>query len=93
MMRNCTVSGMKRIEVGAFQAKTHLSQLLNEVQKGAVVTVTRRGKPVAVIRQEESASQAGALEAVRSLRTLCAARMPVAEIMDLRDEGRERLAR
>jgi antitoxin (DNA-binding transcriptional repressor) of toxin-antitoxin stability system len=81
---------MKRIQVGAFQAKTHLSQLLDEVEKGAVVTITRRGKPVAVIRQDDSAARAGALEAVRCLRTLCTVKIPVEEIAELREEGRER---
>ena len=35
--------------VGAFQAKTQLSQLLDEVEKGQAVTITRRGRPVAVL--------------------------------------------
>lgn len=81
---------MKRITVGSFEAKTHLSQLLDEVEKGAVVTITRRGKAVAVVRQEDSAAQAAALEAVRSLRTLCSAKIPMADVAPLRDEGRER---
>ena len=33
--------------VGAFEAKTHLSRLLEEVQGGAIVTITLRGIPVA----------------------------------------------
>ncbi len=40
---------MKVREVGAFEAKTHLSQLLDEVEQGAQITVTRHGKPVAQI--------------------------------------------
>jgi prevent-host-death family protein len=35
--------------VGAFQAKTQLSQLLDEVEKGETVTITRHGTPVAVL--------------------------------------------
>ena len=35
--------------VGAFQAKTQLSQLLDEVEKGEAVTITRHGRPVAVL--------------------------------------------
>ena len=37
-------------EVGAFEAKTHLSELLEEVAKGQVFTITKRGKPVAELR-------------------------------------------
>jgi prevent-host-death family protein len=33
--------------VGAFEAKTHLSRLLEDVRGGAVVTITVRGVPVA----------------------------------------------
>ena len=33
--------------IGAFEAKTHLSQLLQDVQKGNEITITKRGKPIA----------------------------------------------
>jgi antitoxin (DNA-binding transcriptional repressor) of toxin-antitoxin stability system len=81
---------MKIIRVGAFEAKTQLSQLLDEVEKGAVVTITRRGKPVAVIRQDESISRTAALEALRSLRAMSAERVAASDIAGMRDEGRER---
>ena len=35
--------------IGAFQAKTQLSQLLDEVEKGEAVTITRHGRAVAVL--------------------------------------------
>lgn len=35
------------IEVGAFEARNKLSALLDEVEQGAEVTITRRGRPVA----------------------------------------------
>lgn len=38
---------MKRI--GAYEAKTHLSRLLDEVEDGEEVVITRRGKPVALL--------------------------------------------
>lgn len=34
-------------QVGAFEAKTHLSALLDRVERGERITITRRGKPVA----------------------------------------------
>jgi prevent-host-death family protein len=34
-------------EVGAYDAKTHLPQLLRDVERGDRVTITVRGKPVA----------------------------------------------
>lgn len=33
--------------VGAYEAKTHLAQLLNEVVAGETVVITRRGAPIA----------------------------------------------
>lgn len=33
--------------VGAFEAKTHLSELLQRVEAGSEITITRHGKPVA----------------------------------------------
>jgi prevent-host-death family protein len=33
--------------VGAYEAKTHLSQLLDRVEGGETITITRHGKPVA----------------------------------------------
>ena len=34
-------------EVGVYDAKTQLPRLLDEVEQGAVITITRHGKPVA----------------------------------------------
>ncbi len=34
-------------EVSAFDAKTHLSSLIRDVEDGRSFTITRRGKPVA----------------------------------------------
>jgi prevent-host-death family protein len=38
---------MKSIEVGAFEAKTHLSKLLDAVESGDHVFITRHGKRIA----------------------------------------------
>lgn len=34
-------------EVGIFEAKNKLSELVDQVERGAEITLTRRGKPVA----------------------------------------------
>lgn len=44
---------MKTEFVGAFEAKTHFSQLLERAQQGTVFIVTRRGKPVAQLGPSE----------------------------------------
>jgi len=48
------------ITVGSFEAKTKLAELLDKVEAGEVVTITRRGKAVARLvpaRSEEGAAQ------------------------------------
>jgi prevent-host-death family protein len=34
-------------EIGAYEAKTHLPRLLDEVEAGATITITRKGRAVA----------------------------------------------
>jgi prevent-host-death family protein len=81
--------------VGAFEAKNHLSELLDLVETGQEVVITRRGKPVA--RLVSPSSGAGnekavrALARVRMLRSRLAAEgigFSAEEIRSLRDEGR-----
>lgn len=48
------------ITVGSFEAKTKLAELLDKVEDGETVTITRRGKAVARLvpaRSEEGAQQ------------------------------------
>jgi prevent-host-death family protein len=40
--------------IGAFEAKTHLADLLQKVARGEVYVITRRGKPLAELRAVES---------------------------------------
>ena len=35
--------------VGSYEAKTHLPRLLSEVERGGTITITKRGKPIAVL--------------------------------------------
>ncbi|MBK5299502.1 MAG: type II toxin-antitoxin system Phd/YefM family antitoxin [Vicinamibacteria bacterium] len=37
-------------DIGAFEAKTRLSELLEKVARGHVYRITKRGKPVAELR-------------------------------------------
>lgn len=82
-------------EVGAFEAKTHLSELLAEVEAGARVTITRRGKPVArlvPIEDDVETQRAEALEKARALRErirVTSGTFTVEEILSARDEGRK----
>ena len=57
-------------EVGAFEAKTHLPKLLNRVAKGERITITRRGKPIALLVPIEHSPVLTPREAVHRLREL-----------------------
>ena len=49
---------MKTIEVGAFEAKTHLSKLLDAVENGDHVYITRHGKRIAELSPVKSGKKA-----------------------------------
>lgn len=53
--------------VGAFEAKTHLSQLLDEVEQGEMITITRRGVPVALLEPVPGNGQTNRDEAVEGM--------------------------
>jgi prevent-host-death family protein len=84
---------MSNREIGAFEAKTHFSQLLKEVEKGNVIHVTRRGKPVAVLAPESFyREQTGqkALKRIAKRRNMISKRVNITteELLMFRDEGR-----
>ena len=75
--------------VGAFEAKTHLSSLLNRVAEGEEVLITRRGVPVARLVSAEEADRSDVAEAIRELRALRKG-VTLGDVSwkELRDEGR-----
>ena len=77
------------IEVGAFDAKTHLSSLLDKVSRGEEVLITRRGLPVARLIPADRSERAGTEDAIQELRALRAgSRLGGLDWTVLRDEGR-----
>ena len=78
------------IEVGSYDAKARLPELLRRVEAGETVTVTRRGKPVARIVPIEADRRAENREAIDAILALRKGRPPITveEILSARDEGR-----
>ncbi len=76
--------------VGAFEAKTHLNQLLDRASKGEVIQITRRGVPVArLVPPTDSEERPDINEIVRSIReTRKGARLGKISIRSLINEGR-----
>lgn len=48
---------MKPEEIGAFAAKTRLSELLENVRLGRTYRITRRGRPIAELRPVPAADE------------------------------------
>ena len=74
--------------IGAYEAKTHLSELLNRVSRGEHLTITKHGKPIArlvpVATDQERAQEA--LDRVAELRQHIKL-APLAELMATTHEG------
>jgi prevent-host-death family protein len=82
-------------EIGAFEAKNTLGTLLDLVQQGEQVVITRHGKPVARLVPEIATRDSSAAKAaVERIRARARARMrtsgpiTVEEWTGFRDEGR-----
>ncbi|MDP2662365.1 MAG: type II toxin-antitoxin system prevent-host-death family antitoxin [Dehalococcoidia bacterium] len=54
--------------IGAYEAKTHLAQLLDEVARGETVTITRHGVPVAVLAPPHGKGLPDSSAAIAALR-------------------------
>lgn len=76
--------------VGVFEAKNGLSALLDEVESGGEVIITRRGKPVARLSSVDGGrNRARAQRAAEGLRALSKGKMLGGiSLKDLISEGR-----
>lgn len=76
---------------GSFEAKTHLSALLNEVCDGEEIVITRHGKPVAKLSPFNKKSHRSVQETVRSIKEKSKVlSLEEVTVQDLIDEGRKR---
>jgi prevent-host-death family protein len=78
------------ITVGAFEAKTHFSTLLDKVEAGEEILITRHGKPAARIVRARHHNQSEIDQAVDGLISL-SSKLTLGGLSrkDLRDEGRK----
>ncbi len=75
--------------IGAYEAKTHLPQLLKRVAKGERITITRHGVPVATLLPPETVSKPPAREVIAALRKFRKAhRLDRRSIREMIEEGR-----
>jgi prevent-host-death family protein len=78
-------------EIQASEAKTHLPQLLDDVERGETLIITRHGRAIARIVPEVNRRQAeidSAIKGIMSLRKRTG-KITLAQLRSARDEGRK----
>jgi len=78
-------------EVQASEAKTHLPKLLDAVERGETVVITRHGRRIARIVPEPDLRRQEIEQAMANIRALGRRLGPISveEILSARDEGRK----
>lgn len=75
--------------VGAYEAKTHLAELLKRVAQGERITITKHGVPVAVLHPPEATQAADVKTVIEQLRNFRKKRLlGAATIREMIEEGR-----
>lgn len=76
-------------EVGAYEAKTHLSELLDRVENGERITITRHGVPVAELIPADDQRRADPKEVIAALRRFRRGRrLGEVSLKEMIEEGR-----
>lgn len=75
---------------GSYEAKTHFSELLERVQSGEEITITRHGNPIArMIPVQPTSNEVTRRAAILAMRELASRQsLKGLKIKDLKNEGR-----
>lgn len=77
--------------IGAFEAKTHFSEIISDVENGSDYIITKRGKPVAKIipfRQEPQLTFREAVKQLQEMRKRYKGKPGSFNVREAIDEGR-----
>lgn len=75
--------------VSAYEAKTHLAQLLQRVAKGEKITITKHGVPVAVLHPAHAVKRQPVREVIEQLKKFrTQQRLDGLSIREMIEEGR-----
>ena len=83
---------MSQQQIGAFEAKTHFSRIIHEVEHGADYIITKHGKPVAKIIpfvKEPEMTFKEAIEKLREMRKLYRGKPGDFNIREAIEDGRK----
>jgi prevent-host-death family protein len=77
--------------IQASQAKTHFLSILDRVERGETVVISRRGRPIARISPEPEIDGQRVQQAIEGMMALRKriGKLTLEEILSARDEGRE----
>lgn len=76
-------------EIGSYEAKTKLPEILRRVEAGETFTITNRGKPIADVTPSRSSDRAKTQTAIANI--LKAKKHPVsdADLLEMKEAGRK----
>ncbi len=75
--------------IGAFEAKTHFSALLEKVEKGGHIIITKHGHPVAKLVPVSGSDREQTKQAIERIKSFCQKHtLGNLDWKTLRDEGR-----
>ncbi len=82
---------MSKKNIGSYEVKTKLSEILRRVQRGESFTITNRGKPVADLLPSRDASRQKTAAAIGSILRISKTIAPVSNdvLEKYRKEGRK----
>ena len=76
--------------IGAYEAKTHLSKLLDRVAKGEQIIITRHGSPVAILQPADKEKQIDVAAVIQKMRKFRKShRLNGLAIKDMIEQGRK----
>lgn len=77
------------MQIGAYEAKTHLASLLKRVARGERITITRHGRPIALLVPVTGAGDIAVSEAIDAIRAFGRShRLSGTSLRELIDPGR-----
>lgn len=75
--------------IGAYEAKTHLPELLERVAKGEKITITKHGVPVATLQPADAAKKIPVREIIDQMKRFRSGhRLGGLSVRDMIEEGR-----
>lgn len=76
-------------EIGSYDAKTKLPEILRRVEAGEAFTITKHGKPIADLIPSKARTRASAKSAIDNLLKMKKCKLTERELQDLIAEGRK----